>query len=83
MLLWVQKPIKQTMRALGIILIVIGIAMFIFSGISFNTEENIIDAGPIQVNKTKENEVNWPNYAGGISVAAGIILLVAGRKNKN
>ena len=68
------------MKALGIILIVVGIAMFIFSGFSFNTEENIIDAGPIQVNKEKENSVNWPNYAGGISLAAGIIILVVARK---
>ncbi|MCH7408450.1 hypothetical protein MM239_03515 [Belliella sp. DSM 111904] len=68
------------MKAFGIILIVVGIAMFIFSGFSFNTEENIIDAGPIQVNKEKENEVSWPNYAGGISIAAGIILLITTRK---
>ncbi len=68
------------MKALGIILIVAGIAMFAFSGISFNTTENIIDAGPIQVNKQKENNVNWPNYAGGISIVAGIFIIIAGRK---
>lgn len=68
------------MKALGITLIVVGIAMFIFSGFSYNTEENIIDAGPIQVNTQKENRVNWPNYAGAISLAAGIILLVADKK---
>ncbi|MFD2036019.1 hypothetical protein ACFSKL_14535 [Belliella marina] len=68
------------MKALGVILIVVGIAMFIFSGFSFNTEENIIDAGPIQVNKEKENNVSWPNYAGGISLVAGVIVLVAARK---
>ncbi|AFL85248.1 hypothetical protein Belba_2705 [Belliella baltica DSM 15883] len=68
------------MKALGIILIVAGIAMFFFSGFSFNTEENIIDAGPIQVNKQKENNVSWPNYAGGISLVAGVIVLVAARK---
>ncbi|SNS28637.1 hypothetical protein SAMN06295967_106175 [Belliella buryatensis] len=68
------------MKTLGIILIVAGIAMFLFSGFSFNTEENIIDAGPIQVNKTKENKLNWPNYAGGISIAAGLVVLLVGRK---
>ncbi|GAB2634548.1 hypothetical protein [Belliella aquatica] len=68
------------MKALGIIMIVAGIAMFIFSGFSFNTEENIIDAGPIQVNKQKENSVNWPNYAGAISLVAGVIVLVVAKK---
>ncbi|MDO9553081.1 hypothetical protein [Rhodonellum sp.] len=68
------------MKALGIILIVVGIAMFFFSGFSFNTQKNIIDAGPIQVNKTEKNVVNWPTYAGGISVVAGLIILVMDRK---
>jgi len=68
------------MKILGTILIVIGIAMFFYSGFSFNTEKNIIDAGPIQVNKTEKNVINWPNYAGGISVIAGLIILVLDRK---
>jgi uncharacterized membrane protein HdeD (DUF308 family) len=68
------------MKALAIILIVIGIGMFIIPGISFNTKENIIDAGPIEVNATKKNTVAWPNYAGAVSVIAGVILLVSTRK---
>lgn len=68
------------MKALGIILIVVGIAMFFFSGFSFNTKKNIIDAGPFQVNKTEKNIVNWPNYAGGVSIVAGLVILAIGRK---
>jgi uncharacterized membrane protein HdeD (DUF308 family) len=68
------------MKTLGIILIVIGIGMFIIPGFSFNTTENVINAGPIEVNATKKNTVAWPNYAGAVSLAAGVILLVAARK---
>lgn len=68
------------MKALGIILIVIGLAMFIVPSISINTKENIIDAGPIQVNKTKENKIAWPNYAGGVAIIAGALVLVGARK---
>jgi uncharacterized membrane protein HdeD (DUF308 family) len=68
------------MKTLGIILIVIGIGMFIVPSISLNTEETIIDAGPIQVNKTNKNKVVWPNYAGGIAIIAGVLVLVGARR---
>jgi hypothetical protein len=68
------------MKTLGIILIVIGIGMFIVPSISFNTKKNLIDAGPIQVNKTNENKISWPNYAGGIAILAGVLVLIGTRK---
>jgi len=68
------------MKTLGIILIVVGIIMFIITGFSFTTEETIIDAGPIELNQEQKESVNWPPYAGGVSLIAGIILVVASRK---
>lgn len=68
------------MKTLGIILIVIGIGMFFVPSISLNTEETIIEAGPIEVNKTHENKLSWPNYAGGIAVIAGVLVLIGARK---
>lgn len=67
------------MKALGIILIVIGIAMLIFRGFSFTKEKKLIDAGPIELNTKEKKNVSWPMYAGGIAVAAGVIVLLAGR----
>lgn len=54
--------------------------MFFLSGIDFTTQEKVIDAGPIQVSAEKENRLEWPTYAGGIVIAAGIILVLVGRK---
>ncbi|GGF45097.1 hypothetical protein [Echinicola rosea] len=68
------------MKLIGIILIIIGIAMFTFTGFSFKTEETVIDAGPIAINKTEDNNIGWPPYAGGIAIASGIILLAISRK---
>ena len=68
------------MKPLGIILIIVGAAMFFLSGIDFTTQEKVIDAGPIQVSAEKENRLEWPTYAGGIVIAAGIILILVGRK---
>lgn len=68
------------MKILGIVLIVLGIIMFIITGISYTTEETVIDAGPLEVTTEKENTFNWPPYAGGVSVIAGIIILAMSKK---
>lgn len=67
-------------KTLGIILLAVGMAMLIWTGFTYTKKEKVIDAGPIQVSADKEHSVNWPPYAGGILVIAGIVLLVAGRK---
>jgi hypothetical protein len=68
------------MKIFGIILIVIGIIMFIITGVSYTTEETIVDAGPLELSAEKENEVNWPPYAGGAAIIAGIALVALSRK---
>ncbi|WP_200977183.1 hypothetical protein [Echinicola sp. 20G] len=68
------------MKTLGIVLVLVGIVMFIITGFSFTTEETVIDAGPLQVSAEKEKSVNWPPYAGGISIVAGIIVFAISRK---
>jgi hypothetical protein len=68
------------MRIFGIILIVIGVIMFIMTGISYTTQETIVDAGPIQISAEKENQINWPPYAGGAALIAGLVLVGLSRK---
>ena len=69
------------MKTFGIILVIVGILMFIVPGISFTKEEKVVDLGPLEVNKKEKKTIGWPMYAGGIAVAAGVILLVTQRKN--
>lgn len=67
-------------RTIGIILLVIGIAMLIWTGFTYTKKEKVIDAGPIQVSADKQKSVNWPPYAGGILVVGGIILIATAKK---
>lgn len=68
------------MKAFGIILIVIGIAMIVIRGFSVQTEKKVVDLGPVEVNKKENHWVGWPVYAGGIIIVAGIVLVLNGRK---
>jgi len=69
------------MKILGIILIVLGIIMLIWTGFSFTKKEKVVDVGPLEVNADKEHHVNWPPYVGVILLGGGIIALLASPKN--
>jgi uncharacterized membrane protein YidH (DUF202 family) len=68
------------MKIFGIILIVVGILMLIFTGINFQTEKKVIDIGPIQVDKKENRQIGWPVYAGAVICVAGIFVVAAGRR---
>ncbi len=67
-------------RTIGIILIVLGAAMLIWTGFTYTKKEKIIDAGPIQVSADKKESVNWPPYLGGLLLVGGIVVLATARK---
>ena len=71
---------KRAMRSIGIVLIVVGIAMLIVRGFSVQTEEKVIDVGPLEVTKKENKWIGWPVYAGGIAIVAGLIMVIADRR---
>ncbi|NTE04642.1 hypothetical protein G6M26_30145 [Agrobacterium tumefaciens] len=69
-------------RTVGLILMIAGIAMLIWTGFSYTKKEKIVDAGPIQISADREKSVNWPPYAGGIILIAGAFVFIASGKRK-
>ena len=67
-------------RTLGIILIIVGIAMLVWTGFTYTKKEKIVDAGPIQISADKEKSVNWPPYVGGIILVAGVFVFVTSKR---
>ena len=70
------------MKIIGIVLIAAGILMFVFKGINFTTDKNVVDIGPIEINKKENKRVEWPLYAGGLAIVAGVILVAMDKKSK-
>ena len=68
------------MKSLGIVLVVIGLAMIIIRGVSVPVEKNVVDIGPVKINKTENKWIGWPTYAGAIAAVAGIALILSNKK---
>lgn len=67
-------------KTIGIILLIVGVIMVIWTGFTYTKKEKVIDAGPIQVSADRQKTINWPPYAGGILIIGGVILLVTSKK---
>ncbi|MDN3588270.1 hypothetical protein QWY86_16425 [Pedobacter aquatilis] len=67
-------------KTVGLILIIVGIVMLVWTGFSYTKKEKVVDAGPIQISADKEKSVNWPPYVGGIILVAGVVVFVASKR---
>lgn len=68
------------MRLLGIILVVAGTLALIYGGFSFITQEKIVDVGPVEVRADRERTVWVPPLLGALSIGAGLLLVLSGRR---
>jgi len=71
-----MKPIML----LGVALIVIGVLALAYQGITYTTSEKIIDLGPLKASVDKKRTIPLPPILGAVALAAGVILLVVGKR---
>jgi uncharacterized membrane protein len=69
-------------RNLGIILIIIGAAMLIWTGFSYTKKKKVVDLGPLQVSVDQKQTIGWPPYLGAILLIGGIVIVVADKKQR-
>jgi hypothetical protein len=69
------------MKVAGWILIAIGIVMILIKGFSVPVQKTIVDAGPIEINKTENKWIGWPTYAGGVLAIVGIVMVATSKKS--
>jgi len=68
------------MKTLGIILIVIGGIMTVFTGFTLVTKKEVADIGPLEINKTEKTPIYWSPVTGGILLLAGIVIVLVGKR---
>lgn len=73
---------NKHMKNLGIVLIVIGIVLAIYTGFTFFTKEKVVDLGPVEINKEKPHHINWSPILGIVLIGVGGLIVWQSNKNK-
>ncbi|MES2619550.1 MAG: hypothetical protein V4615_01775 [Bacteroidota bacterium] len=69
------------MKAVGIILLVLGLGLTVFTGYTFFTKEKVVDIGKIEITKEKPHSFSWSPILGIVLMGAGgLVLWQASRK---
>ena len=64
------------MKAIGIVLVILGIVGLVYGGITWTRKDKVVDVGPVEVTANKKESIPLPPIAGGVMLAAGLVLLL-------
>lgn len=70
------------MKAIGIVLIVLGLAALAYQGFTYTSREKVVDIGPVHATADREKSVPLPPIVGAVGVASGVVLLVVGARKR-
>ena len=68
---------------IGILLIVVGLVALLMGGFSYTKNDKVLDVGPLQATVQRKERVPIPPLLGGLAMAAGVALLLVGRKERS
>jgi uncharacterized membrane protein HdeD (DUF308 family) len=69
------------MKAIGLILIVVGVLSLMYQGFTYTTHKKVLDFGPIQATKEEHHSVSLPPILGALALIGGVIVLVSDRRS--
>ena len=69
-------------RTIGIVMIILGIIMLLYTSFNYVTTEKVVDIGPIQINKEVNHPISWSPIIGIILTVGGVVLIVASNKKE-
>lgn len=69
------------MKNLGIVILVIGVLLTVFTTFNIVTEEKIADVGPLEITQDKNHQLGWSPLIGvGVIIAGAVVIFSASRK---
>ncbi len=67
-------------KTIGIIIMVVGLLMTLYTGFNYVTRQNVMDMGDVHLSMDRNHTTNWTPFLGiGVIVIGGVIFL-SGRK---
>jgi len=66
----------KTRQVIGMLLIVVGVVSLLLGQISWTREKTVLDIGPLEAKTQERKTIPIPPIAGGLLLAAGVVLLL-------
>ena len=63
----------KAVTIIGIALIILGLVALAYEGITYTTQEKVIDLGPLKATVEKKETIPLPPLLGGLALAGGIV----------
>jgi hypothetical protein len=73
----------KPMTILGIVLIIFGAFLLVSQGITYTKTEKVLDIGPIEATTHRQKTIPISPVAGGVILAAGVVLVISGAKRRS
>ncbi|PKL83499.1 MAG: hypothetical protein CVV24_04615 [Ignavibacteriae bacterium HGW-Ignavibacteriae-3] len=67
-------------KTTGLVIVLIGLLMTLYTGFEYVTREKVVDLGSIEITADKEHTANWSPFIGIGILAIGGIVFLSGRK---
>jgi len=71
---------KSMINLVGVILILLGILIFVYQGITYTKHDTVAKIGNVEITAESQKNIYLPPIAGGIALVAGIVLVIVGQK---
>ncbi len=70
------------MRTAGIVILIIGLGLTIFTSLQFFTKEKVVDLGAVEITRDKPHNLNWSPLIGiaVMGLGGGILMWKASKK---
>ncbi|HZY24410.1 MAG TPA: hypothetical protein VFE71_01180 [Bacteroidales bacterium] len=69
------------MKRAGIVIVILGLLLTIFTAFTFFTRKNVVDIGSLKISANKPHHLSWSPLIGiAVMGVGGVLILVSGKK---
>jgi hypothetical protein len=70
------------MKRTGVIILIIGLLITVFTGFSFITRKKVVDLGDLEITQNKDHGITWSPLIGVVVMVVGGGIYLAGTNKK-
>jgi hypothetical protein len=69
------------MKKAGIVILILGVILTIFTAFTFFTKEKVVDIGEVHITRNEPHNLNWsPLFGVAVMGVGGVLVLVSSKK---